>query len=304
MKTFSIDLQTHLDSGATTLSYCWRIDRKDGTTLGFTEHDEDLTFDSVTYKASSGFQATAIQSSLGMNVDNLDVSGGISSDAITEGDLIAGRYDDAAVTLYYVNWKDVSMRAIVATGFIGEVKKHGIAFTAELRGLTTKLNQKLGRLYQRTCDAVFGDARCGFDKATVTDPGAVEATLTPRSFTASGTALEARASDFHSRGVVTWLTGDNEGTAYDVKVHAAGSPYPIIELWTPTAFAIQAGDTFTIIAGCLQTIKECRDKFDNVVNFQGYAFMPGNDALLRSPTQGGANQDGGPAVDPFGELGI
>jgi len=49
MKTISPALQAHLNSGTTTLCWCWKIVRNDGTTLGFTDHDAPVTFDGVTY---------------------------------------------------------------------------------------------------------------------------------------------------------------------------------------------------------------------------------------------------------------
>ena len=53
MKTFPLGLQDHLDSGATTLAWCWKVERRDGTILGFTDHDLDLSFDGVTFAAAT-----------------------------------------------------------------------------------------------------------------------------------------------------------------------------------------------------------------------------------------------------------
>jgi len=36
MKQFAATLQTHLDSGTTTLAWCWRLTRNDGAVFGFT----------------------------------------------------------------------------------------------------------------------------------------------------------------------------------------------------------------------------------------------------------------------------
>lgn len=292
MKTLPAGLQDHLDSGATTMCYCWRLIRKDGVTMGFTEHDEDLTFDGTTFEAASGFQATQITSSLGLNVDNLDVSGALSSDAIKEEDITAGRYDDSKIELWWVNFADVSQRVLMVKGNIGEVKQQGIAFNAELRSMSNRLNQKQGRKYQRTCDAVFGDERCKFNKASVTEAGTIAVTNTPRSFVVSGLSA---ANDFYSRGVLTWTSGSNNGSSFDVKTHV-NSGTVIIELWTPCPFNPEVGDTFTIVAGCKQDMATCRDKFNNLANFQGFPHIPGNDVLYRTPTQGGSNQNGGSLV--------
>ena len=49
------------------------------------------------------------------------------------------------------------------SGSLGEVRRTGTAFTAEVRGLAHYLQQPKGRLFQYGCDADLGDARCGID---------------------------------------------------------------------------------------------------------------------------------------------
>lgn len=295
MKILPAGMQAHLDSGATTLCYCWRVTRKDTTVLGFTDHDNDLTFLSTTFKASTGFDASMAQQSLGLSVDNMELIGALDSAAIKEDDIAAGRYDDAYIEIFQVNWQDVTQRIIVMTGYLGELTQNGIAFTAEMRGLTSRLNQKIGRVYQRTCDAVFGDSRCKYNKASVTYTGTIVSAASPRSFVMSG--LGALANDWLSRGVLTWTSGANVGISHDIKVHSSSpAPDDTIELWTPCSFTPQVGDTATLIAGCLQTADVCRTKYNNLVNFQGFPHMPGNDVVTSYPTQGGSNQSGGSRV--------
>ena len=43
MKVLPAGMQAHLDAGTTTLAWCWRIDRADGTVLGFTDHDRVMS---------------------------------------------------------------------------------------------------------------------------------------------------------------------------------------------------------------------------------------------------------------------
>src|SRR5581483_11102614 len=163
MKTLDAGLAAHLGGGVTTLCHCWRVERKDSAVLGFTDHDRDLVIDGTTYKAASGFTATAIEDQLGLGVSNLDVDGALSSAAITEDDLNAGLYDDAAVTIMRVNWQDVSQRVVLRSGFLGQVTRSETAFSAELRGLAARLDQSAGRVFQRTCAWELGDTRCSID---------------------------------------------------------------------------------------------------------------------------------------------
>ena len=53
MRTLPAGLQAALDSGVTQLCWCWRLERSDSVVTGFTDHDRDLSFDGVLYRASA-----------------------------------------------------------------------------------------------------------------------------------------------------------------------------------------------------------------------------------------------------------
>jgi uncharacterized phage protein (TIGR02218 family) len=281
MKPLPSALQAHLDTGATTLAWCWRVTRADGVRLGFTDHDRDLTFDGTTFEAASGFTATEIKDAVGLAVDNLEVSSALKSDSLNEDHLAAGLYDNASVEIWRVNWADTAQRVLMRSGSLGEVRRTGTAFTAEVRGLAHYLQQPKGRLFQYGCDADLGDARCSID---LTDPafrgtGTVVSATGPRLFTASG--LGAFAADWFTRGLVTFTSGANAGQAQEVKRHSlATTGDAMIELWQPVASAIAPGDAFTITAGCDKRFDTCRAKFANAVNFRGFPSMPGNDFII------------------------
>jgi len=56
-----------------------------------------------------------------------------------------------------------------------------------------------------------------------------------------------------------------------------------VTLFVPLPFPLVAGDPVTITAGCDKSLAVCRDTFDNVFNFRGEPFVPGNDLLFRTP---------------------
>ena len=292
MKTLPAGLQAHLDSGATTLCHAWKLVRQDGATLGFTDHDEALEFAGVNYEAVSGFTASAVETSLGLAVDNLEVLGALSSAALAESDLAAGLYDDAEVEIWRVNWTDVSQRVLLRRGNLGEVSRGALAFTAEVRGLAHRLNQPTGRLFQYMCDADLGDERCGVDleASSFKGSGAVTSATGRRVFEASG--LDGFASDWFSRGRVLWTSGANAARAMEVKAHALSAGVVSVELWQPMARDIEVGATFDVHAGCDKHIATCRSKFANVVNFRGFPHMPGNDFVIAYPNSGDKNKGG------------
>lgn len=285
MKNLSPEFSAHLASGATTLCWCWRLTRRDGTVLGFTDHDRVVTFDGTTFDAATGFSASEIKDTVGLSVDNLEVTSALSSDRLEEADLAAGHYDDAAVEIFRVNWSDPIQRALMRSGSLGEVRRSGIAFSAEVRGLAHYLQQPKGRLYQYCCDADVGDARCGINLAAPAflGHGAILAVASARSFTASG--LTAFASAWFARGLVTFTTGAANGQAIEVKSHVVSATGSVsIELWSPARLPLLAGQTFDITAGCDKHLTTCSAKFANPVNFRGFPHMPGNDYMVAGPT--------------------
>lgn len=280
MKSLPPSLQAHLDTATTTLAWCWHITRTDGTRFGFTDHDRDLAFDGTVFEAATGFTASEINDALGLSVDNLEVSSALKSDRLNEDDLAAGLYDDAAVEIWRVNWADPEQRVLMRSGSLGEVRRSGAAFTAEVRGLAHYLQQPKGRLYQSGCDADLGDARCGIN---LSDPafrgtGTVLAAASGRLLTATG--LSAYAADWFTRGLLTFTSGPNIGRAQEVKRHTLAGTVATVELWHPTAHAITASDIFTITAGCDKQLATCRARFANALNFRGFPHMPGPDYVL------------------------
>lgn len=289
MKTLSAGLAAHLAGGTTTLCHCWQVARKDGTVMGFTDHDRDVAIDAITYRAASGFTATAVEDQLGLAVSNLNVDGALSSSAITEADLAAGLYDDAAITIMRVNWQDTSQRVVLRSGFLGQVSRGESVFSAELRGLASRLDQTAGRVFQRACAWELGDAHCNVNLGAAGNhsAGAVVAVISAFEFTASG--ISTFASGIFSHGKIVWTSGANAGLAIEVKAHTQQSPNSRLALFLPMPKPIQAGDAFTITAGCDKQLATCRDRFSNVANFGGFPHMPGNDFALSYASQGSGN---------------
>jgi uncharacterized phage protein (TIGR02218 family) len=293
VKSLPSGLQDHLDSGTTTLCWCWRLTRRDGTVMGFTDHDEDVAFAGLTYEAATGFSASEIQSQLGLAVDNLTAAGALSAAAITEDDLARGLYDDAGIEIWRVNWMAPDQRVLMRKGNLGEVTRGKTAFQAEMRGLAHKLGQPVGRAYLRVCDAALGDARCGvdLDAAGHHGAGSVAALLTGRRvFTADG--LSDFASGWFSGGRLVFAGGANDGLAMEVKSHGKSGSAVTIELWQEMPEILALGDGFTITAGCDKSFAACKAKFSNAANFRGYPYMPGNDAVMAYPNRADGNLDG------------
>lgn len=286
------ELFLHLAAGITSVCHCWLVTRKDGKTHGFTDHDGDLSFDGHDFKASSGLSAGALQQTTGLSVDNSEAIGALSDVSVTEADLAEGRFDGAEVQSWLVNWADVNQRIVEFRGNFGEVTRKAGAFRVELRGLTERLNQVQGRVYQAGCNAVLGDARCGVDLA---DP-IYHVTATVAEIDVLGRMSILGATGFldrwFERGHMQVLSGASAGVSVMIKGDRMNASGRVIDLWHGTGASLVAGDSVRLVAGCDRRAGTCRDKFANFLNFRGFPHVPGEDWLTSYPVSTTLN-DGG-----------
>ncbi|NTF06897.1 DUF2163 domain-containing protein [Agrobacterium rubi] len=290
MKTVPTALAAHLAGEATTTCHCWKVSLRDGVIMGFTEHDEALVFGGVIYLAASGFQASENDSETGLAASSGEVAGGFSSEAVSEDDLAAGRYDGAKVELYLVNWQAPEQHILLKVREIGEVTRAGGAFTAELRSFAHRLSQPQGRVYGRRCDAALGDGRCGADIAAFRADGVVVSVDGTGRVLVSG--LEGFADGFFRQGKLVFSSGANAGRSFDLDDHALRDGATSLSFWLPLEVLPKAGDAFTVTAGCDKSFATCKAKFANHLNFRGFPHMPGADfaySYVSSRTQ----HDGG-----------
>lgn len=152
-------LVDRIESGAAGLCHVWLLTRRDGTRLGFTDHDRDLVHDGLVCRAASGWTAGAVEGALG-GVGGAAAAGALDSEALDEGDIAAGLYDGCVIDCRRVDWAEPSLFVSLWSGRIGRLSRTGGAFTAEIEGPAAALDQVAGRTYGRLCDASLGDGRC------------------------------------------------------------------------------------------------------------------------------------------------
>jgi hypothetical protein len=369
-KTVSVALKAHIAQPYHRLATCWKVTLVGGTVKAFTDHDQDIVFDGVTYLAASGYTASNVASTDAMNVDNLNVDGMLSSPSITEDDLHAGVWDFADVEVFLVNWSDLTQgRIIQRVGKLGEVSVDRSTFSAEIRGLMQAYARVVGQLTGPACRASLGDSRCGVDLGPLTETGTITGVnddgitlydtartepgptggydiysivaTNPLQITfetpAGGSSLHDGATvvisgvggmpeintialirDFSSNdiyssfyigvdgtvlgtwdgngtitplgaesgyfdfGVITFTSGANDGLSMEIKQYSEGQ----MTLALPMPYAVEVGDTYSIVPGCNKALATCRDTYDNVVNFRGEPYLPGVDQVMQVGRRG------------------
>lgn len=258
----------------TTLALCWRIERRDGVAIGLTAHDRDLEIDGMVYRAAPGMTPSAIERSAALDVDSMDVAGALTSAAITEADLLAGRWDGARVRVFATDWTAPDAGVPLGEGVIGAVETRGGTLTAELRGIAATLERPVVEETAPECRAELGDRRCRVPMAGRRRFARVTAA---EGATLALDAAEPSANSYGG-GRLRWCGGGNAGLE-DAIAQSAGA---VVVLRSPPRFAAE-GALVELSEGCGKSIAICAGRFGNAANFRGEPYLPGIDLLTRYP---------------------
>ncbi|MHA6268026.1 DUF2163 domain-containing protein [uncultured Aliiroseovarius sp.] len=291
--SISPEFEAHLGEGVTTVARCWKVTRRDGIVLGFTDHDQDIDFDGVVFRADTGMTARALSQTTGLSTDNTEALGVLNDASISEKDIRAGRYDGAEVEAWLVNWSETNQRHLRFRGTVGELAREAGGFRAELNGLTEALNQPQGRAYQLPCAAVLGDGMCRFNLSQTgySVELAVGENVAETTFQCAG--LELYPNRWFERGRFIVLSGEAKDLTGLIKNDRKGTDgLRTIELWEALRAKMEPGDMVRLEAGCDRLPRTCRVKFNNFLNFRGFPDVPGEDWLMSYPV-GHRQNDGG-----------
>ncbi len=266
---------TWLDEDLTTLALCWRVERRDGVAIGLTSHDRDLVVDGVRYRAAPGMTPSAVARGDGLDADTMDVAGALTGAAISEADLVAGRWDGARVVLFAADWTGEGAPVPLGAGTIGAVETHDGAFTAELQGVAAALARPVAEETSAECRAELGDKRCRVAMAG--------RRRFARLVEADGRVLTVDApepvANAYGGGVLRWFGGANTGLESAVSLSDGAG----VTLRRAPAFLPEPGALVELIEGCDKTLATCAARFGNAANFRGEPFLPGIDLLTRYP---------------------
>lgn len=270
-------------------SQCWKIVRIDGTVFAFTDHDDVVSFNGVSYSPCHSLTASA--SELGAligSVGNVDLNGIISDDAITEIDLLGGKFDGAFIEIWMVPWTnqggEIPFR--LSSGVGGNVEQRLTSYRMEVLTPGVKLQQQaLLETYTPQCRFELGDARCGIHLDHLTVDGDVTAQVIPSAFNQAARRIfrdgsRMESDGYFDMGTVRWLTGDNSGAFSEVKSFTTGGTFV---LWQTMIYPIAVGDQYEAVPGCNKLKETCINTFDNYTNFGGFPDVPGEDASKISP---------------------
>jgi uncharacterized phage protein (TIGR02218 family) len=256
---------------------CFTFTLATGTVLSWTNVDLPVTVAGATFSATgplvSGFKCKA---SVGLEVDKQQItiaarpsdliSGSPALNAIREG-----AFDGATVR------RDRVFLSSIGGAVIGAVTLfHGRVSTVDSVGRTQAqitvasdlviLDYDMPRnLYSPTCVHTLYDSGCGIVRGTYSVSGAVGAG------SMAGLIETAVAAAGHVQGSLVFTSGLNANVRATVKSVVAGAS---LSLMYPLPSPPSPGDGFNVAFGCDHTRGTCQGKFNNLVNFRGFPFVP------------------------------
>lgn len=264
------------DQPLETVATFWRVIRRDGVTLGFTAHDQDLWFNQVLHRAAPGMVPSAIRRSAGFEPDSAEVQGALSHDALSAFDLAIGRFDGARVMIGLVDWESLETH-VVYRGTIGAVTEEAGTFSADLVSRKAELQRDPAPRTSPSCRAEFCGPGCTLSAARFSHHGSVSAIdLSANTVTLVTSASLASLVG----GRLRWLDGPYAGQASVIAASSGGA----VVLDSPLDRTPPIGSRVLLREGCDRTLETCASRFANAINFQGEPFLPGNDLITRYPS--------------------
>lgn len=276
--TVSAGLAAHLAGDAHSTCWMLRLALRDGTVLGFSDHDVDLNFDvgggTVRYRADPGLILSDIVRTATFDADNFEASIPIGL-LVTRAAVVGGKFTSAEARLFLINHKAPGQGALkYLLGNVTQARPEGDVAVFEVQSEKAKLAQTVGEVLSLQCRTWYGSPLCG---ATPESTAAtVTAVTDDMTFTVSHPGTYA--DDYFNSGTVEFTSGALAGdlpidihdwsAAGQVVLYVAGSTRPAV------------GDTCTITRGCPRNRPACTAR-GQILRYRGEPDLPGSDKVLR-----------------------
>lgn len=193
--------------------------------------------------------------------------------------VLGGVLDGANVRIERAFFRDASFEELVGTvllfsGRVSDVSGSRSAVKVSVKSDLELLNVPSPRnIYQAGCMRTLYSSACGVNR----DAFRVNGMVSENSENGNVLAFRTDKPDgYYDQGVVEFTGGLNAGLTRTVKSHRQGRLQFALRLPHPP----KAGDSFRIVPGCDKTTGSCRGKFDNIVHFRGFPFIPSADTVM------------------------
>ncbi len=305
MKTISGGLLSLL----TTSEYLQRIElltitlQQGAGVYYYTSLDQDLVYNGHTYLSGDqgvnpGFKRGTVTTELGTDTKNLELTLFCGPNTQIGGVLVPtfadyGGFDNAIIEIDCLPCP-VPVNGLLQTGngtynlwtgITGDVTADRTEVQIEVSSLLRILQGSFPRNFTLpTCNNTLYDSACTMVKTTFQGLGTVAAgSWTTAQFNSNLTNID----DYFDLGWIVWTSGQNNGLVRTVKTYKNASGNVLLTY--PLPYVPLSGDTFTAFAGCDKTQTTCTTKFNNVIHYRGFPYMPNPITLFAGANTGAAS---------------
>lgn len=262
----------------------YEVVRRDGVVLRFTDCSEPIAFGGRTYSPVGGGSASA-EDRENQKESEMELVGALSADVITADDIEAGKYRGAVLRRKVIPYDYPLLTFATMTYRLQDPQVSGASWKVSAKGLSTRLQTKVGRIVTSECDYVLGDphtCRADLTAMQIDDVAVVAVSDDRTTFDMDSTDVSASFADgYFQEGLITWRTGNNANGKSVIGSYTTANRRVV--LYLPTRSAIQVGDTLYLQPGCDGTAATCKAKFANLDNFGGDPFTPGTKQVMKAP---------------------
>lgn len=253
--------------------HCIRIVPLWGATVYLTDHVRDVVIGANTYKTDSGYQFSGQVSESSMSPGVMDLDGIANLAGIGYDQIASGLFDNARIYAFATTWTaPIVDEEPLGVAILGKTTVKDNRYTIEMMMLVDALNQSVGKSYQPSCQKKFGGqefAGCKIVLAPITVTGTITSVTSNLIFSDSA---RTEAADYFASGTIAFTSGSNAGLKpLEIKSYLSDGT---VETYEAFHYPVSIGDAYTLIPGCRKRLEDCRDKWNNVVNFGGFSYVP------------------------------
>jgi len=256
-----------------------------GSVIRYTSADLPVTVNGNTYSIGPTITRGQVKTTVGINVDTLQVGFSCGSDVTYNGSplmafIANGGMDNArfVVERAYATGPGGTWVGVlgVFAGRMADVQasryEAGFTINSDTDLLTVQIPRNT---YSPGCLNTLFDAACTLSKASYAATATATGGLSVGNTVFSTGAISAGAN-YYAMGWAVCNTGANAGIGRTLRANSSNS----LTTLQPWPNAVAAGDTFTIYPGCDKTQGTCATKFSNVIHFRGQPYVPAPETVV------------------------
>jgi uncharacterized phage protein (TIGR02218 family) len=248
-----------------------------GDLLRYSAAPTAIVANGFTFAVGPKFERSKTSTVIGTQVDELDIKVYPESTDLIGGTLWLEaawqrQLDGALLQIeraFMPSYGDTSPGTVVLfAGRISDIDCTRTGIDMKCRSHLELLNiQMPRRLWQPSCNHVFGDSMCRFDRGTLQ---ASFACLSGSTETQILSTVNPTPAGLYVQGTIIGLSGANAGDSRTVSAMSGGAVSVKLAFLSPPA----VGDQFQLLPGCDRALATCTNVFNNAIHFGGMPYIP------------------------------